>query len=185
MIKLPLILVFIIFFVIFSKSTFAASMTLSNGNPAVISETDREYQVDINLSINTSDGTIYYLRGAFYQPGTNNYCGYTWNGSSWYNGPYTTNEGWKNLLAITVSSDSAAVTLKGKLDVNDSGCKKSGNYNFKVQRFTQSGSGTFDTQNEQTITVAVPTLPPSPTPNPTITPTSKPSPSAKPTSTPK
>lgn len=172
-----------IFFWIFSIAflvpipVFATSLTLSS-NQSQIGQND-EYLVNINLSIGVANGTNYFLRGAFYQSGTTNYCGYTYNGTDWYNGPYTTNQGWQSLLPITVQNSSWSGTLQAKLDTSDSGCNMSGTYNFKIQRFTTSGNATFDTQNEQTIAVVIPT--PTPTPSPTPVPTDTPTPTLKPT----
>lgn len=125
--------------------------------------------------INAPDGTNYYLRGVFYKEGSNNYCGYTWNGNDWFSGPYSTDERWKKFLSVTIASDSAQTTLKAKLDITDSGCKESGTYKFKVQRFTQSGNGTFDGQNEQTLQILIPTSVPTATPTVRASPTQKPS----------
>lgn len=164
---------------IFSSVSFAASINLNESSKTTISDYNEEYQIKVNMSIDTSDGTLYYLRGVFYQIGTNNYCGLTWNGTSWFSGPYSSGEGWKNFLPVTIASSSATILLKAKLDGNDNGCRNSGTYNFKVQRFTQNGSGDFDTQNEQTINVNLPT------PTPTLVPTSVPVATSVPSNTPK
>jgi len=158
---------------------YSASVTISN-TKAQLTSPDEEYTADVNLSISASNGTTYYLRGVFYKPGTSNYCGYTWNGSSWFNGPYTSNEGWKQFLSVSVNNSSWSGQLKAKIDTSDNSCKDSGTYNFKIQRFTvTSSSGNFDTQNEQTILITLPTLTPTPAP------TSKPTSTPDPTSTPK
>lgn len=178
--QITFFLITFLFLLFNSRSVFAASITLSDGTPDTISDFNQEYQINVNLSINASNGTVYYLRGVFYQVQTTKYCGYTWNGTSWYNAPISTDEGWKNFLPVTIASSSASITLKAKLDASDNSCQNSGTYNFKVQRFTQnSSSGTFDTQNEQTIIVSIP----SSTPTPTFTPTPSPSPSPLPTAT--
>jgi hypothetical protein len=163
---------FLAFFFLFPRITFAANITLSESNRTEITEKNQEYQIKVAISINASDGTIYYLRGVFYKEGSNDYCGFTWNGSSWFSGPYSTSENWKNFLKIEIASSSAATILKAKVDPDDNGCKQSGSYRFKVQRFTQSGSGTFDTQNEQSLNINIPlaTLIPTNTPHPTSTP---------------
>lgn len=170
---------------LFISDVYAASLSISDTNISTISDPNQEYQVKVDLSINATDGTVYYLRGVFYKQGTNNYCGYTWNGSSWFNGPYSTNEGWKNFLQVTISPSSASTILKAKLDTNDSGCQNSGNYNFKVQRFTQGGSATFDSQSEQSLIVNIPTPTPTVTPIPTAVPTSVPTHTSASTATPK
>jgi len=150
---------------------YASSIFLHDGSPNTIENYEQEYQVGLDLSINAPSGTVYYLRGVFYKQGTSNYCGYTWNGTSWFKGPYSTNEGWKNFYAVTISSSSASTILKAKLDSDDNDCRDSGIYNFKVQRFTQnSGSGTFDSQNEQSINVILPTITPTFTVSPTLKP---------------
>lgn len=150
----------------FVPTTQAATMTLQS-NQSLLGISD-EYIVNATFAIGSSNGTVYYLRGAFYQSGTNNYCGFTWNGSSYYNGPYTTNNGWQNLFPITINSSSWSGTLKARLDTSDTGCSNSGTYNFKIERFTSSGTGVFDSQNEQTLAVVIPT--PTFTPTPTSTP---------------
>ena len=162
---------FVLCLFVLTKPTFAATIDLSNGSPSTINDSSLEYHINVNLSINASDGIIYYLRGVFYKAGTNDYCGYTWNNNSWFNGPYTTNEGWKNLLPVTISSNSASILLKAKLDPQDNHCNTSGDYRFKVKRYTTSGSGDFDPQTEQIITVLLPTPTPTQTPTPTFTPT--------------
>lgn len=170
----------------FLSSAHAATITLQNGQSS-LGAAD-EYTIDATLSIGSADGTKYFLRGVFYQDGTNNYCGYTYNGLDWYNGPYTTNSGWTNLLPITVQNSSWSGQLKAKLDIADNNCTANGTYHFKIERFTVTGSTSFDNQNEQTLTVAVPTATPTPLP-PTATPkpqpTNTPTPTQKPTATPR
>lgn len=172
---------FVLSFILFSpRPVFAVSLTLEADKSQIT--VDEGYPVNLKLSINVPDGTIYYLRGVFYQGGTTNYCGYTWNGASWFNGPYTTNNGWQNLLPIEIKNSSWSGQLQAKIDPSDSGCSSSGTYSFKVERFTASGSGSWDSQNEQTLTVIIPT--PTPTPNPTPTPTDSPTNTPVPTSIP-
>lgn len=169
----------------------ASSITFENA-PSTLSSIDDEYSVTITMSVDAKNDTVYYLRGVFYKPGSSNYCGYTWNGSEYFAGPYSSNEGWKKFLKITIQNNTWNGNLKAKIDSSDSGCKTSGNYNFKIQRFTESGSSAFDTQTEQVvqITVPTPTDTPTSTPKPTVTPSPSKSPSntptpPKPTSTPK
>lgn len=187
-----LVFILLLFFLVIPKTVFAAATIAIDNTKTQLQSVDEEYPVDVTLSINASDETTYYLRGVFYKQDTTNYCGYTWNGSTWFKGPYSSSEGWKNFLPISITNDTWIGTLKAKIDIDDSGCSTSGTYNFKIQRFTaNSGSGTFDTQNEQTVTIVIPTPTASPTSSPTPSPTSKPSPTStltptvKPTSTPK
>lgn len=154
----------------FSSEAYAASVTLTNLSSDKISSTDQEVEVSVKLTIDVATGTNYYLRGVFYQDGTHNYCGFTWNGSEWYSGPYTVNEGWKKFLPVSIASSSAETDLKAKLDQQDSGCKQSGTYKFKVERFTSSGSGSFDSQNELTYLIDIPTISPAPSASPTVKP---------------
>lgn len=165
---------------------FAASINLSNGNPTTINDPSQEFNVNVNLSINVDDGTKYYLRGVFYKPGSSNYCGLTWTGSAWFNGPYSTNDGWKNLPQIIIASNSGSFNIKAKIDKGDSGCTGNGNYNFKIQRYTLSGSSSFDDQNELSLNLNIPDPITTPTSVPTFHPTSIPtnSPSATPTTNP-
>ncbi len=169
-----IILLFCFSFASTPVCVLAATIQLGSG-PSQISTSD-EYTIPVSLTIG-SDAT-YYLRGVFYQPGSTNYCGYTWNGASWYNGPYTANNGWMSLFAIQTVDSSWSGTLKAKIDPTDSGCSSSGSYLFKVERYTSGGSGTFDTQNEQTVNVVIPT--PTPTLVPTVPPTLIPTPTKLP-----
>lgn len=185
--RLPIIFLFFLLLIIFCspQKIFAATFNLSN-SPTQIGISD-EYPVDVTLSISVADGTIYYLRGAFYKNGTSNYCGYTWNGTEWFNGPYSTQ--WKNLLKITITNHTWSGQLKAKVDPNDNGCNSSGTYLFRIERFNDTssdGGGTFsDTQNERTVNIIIPTPTPTSQPTPTNTPLPPTAtPTSKPTSTP-
>lgn len=162
-----------IFFFLSTSPVLGASLTLSSSQ-ASLTAAD-EYSVHVALSIGSPDGTQYFLRGVFYAS-SGAYCGYTWNGSSWYNGPYTVNNGWQQLLAIPIAAESWAGQLKAKIDTSDANCQTNGTYHFKVERYTASGNGSFDTQNDLTvnITVPTPTFTPVPTPKPTRVPTTIP-----------
>lgn len=176
--KATFIFLFLFLFFTIRSSVFAvASIGLSDSSTDSLSDPNQEFQVKVKLMINTPDGTNYYLRGVFYKEGEgpSKYCGFTWNGTEWFSGPYSTDERWKKFLSVTIASDSAQTTLKAKLDITDSGCKESGTYKFKVQRFTQSGNGTFDGQNEQTLQIRIPTSVPTATPSIRASPTQKPS----------
>lgn len=159
------------------QSVYAASITITNASPQTLTSADSEYQADISLSIHASDGTTYYIGGVFSVQGTTNYCGVTWNAekSSWVS--YTDEA---NLPAVMVASSAAATTIKARLDTQDSGCQTAGTYTFKVRRYTEGGSASFDEQNEQTVVVALPTSTPTPSRTPSPTPTAKPNPTATP-----
>lgn len=133
---------------------------------------DDEILIHVKFSITASNDTIYYLRGVFFTPGSSNYCGYTWNGTTYYSGPYTGDGGWKNFLKIAITNNQWEGDVKVKIDTDDSGCRDSGGYSFKIERFTESGSGTFDSQEILPFTFTLPTItfPPTPTLKPTATP---------------
>lgn len=164
-----------------SKVLAVSSITLSNPNTTSITDPNNEVEMDVLINIDVTDGTKYFLRGVFFRENSSNYCGYTWNGSNWFSGPYSSNDGWKNFPSIQIASNTAQMKLKAKLNSDDSGCKETGTYNFKVQRFTESGSGNFDTQNQLTLNVSLPTQTPTPSPSSTPEPTQKPSSTPNPT----
>jgi len=157
-----------LFFFSLSKQSGAVSISITGGNSQI--KSSDEYSVHVAFSIKVADGTEYYLRGAFAKQGSKKYCGYTWNGNNWFNGPYT-NEGWKHFLPITVKNNSWSGDLKAKLDTDNKDCKNPGIYIFKIERFKSSDKGTFDTASEQTVTVEFPPMltspPQSQTKNPT------------------
>lgn len=162
---------FLTFLFLFSSSVFASGMVISSSQNSL--NTNDEFNVGVSFTINTGDGTSYYLRGVFYKEGTSQYCGYTWNGNNWYNGPYS-NNGWEQLLPVTIYQSSWSGQLKAKVDSSDSGCQSSGEYKFRVQRYTTGGSSSFDDQNILTVNLTIPT--PTPTSQPTPTPTKAPTP---------
>jgi hypothetical protein len=164
-----ILFIFLLLFIFFPVPLFAATININAPSTNSVSETNWEYQANVDLTIDVTNGTVYYLRGVFHKDGTSNYCGYTWNGSEWYSGPISSNEGWKKFLSITIASNSASTILKTKFDPTQSGCKETGNYKFKVQRYTVSGSSSFDTQDELSVEVNVPTPFPTATPTPGIT----------------
>jgi hypothetical protein len=93
------------------------------------------------------------------------------------------------LLAVTVNQGTWSGQLKAKIDPSDGNCQNSGNYYFKVQRFTIGGSGNFDDQNSLSVNISIPTPTPTPTSVPTDTPTpasnaATATPTPKPTATP-
>ncbi|CAN5131841.1 hypothetical protein BH11PAT1_BH11PAT1_5370 [soil metagenome] len=182
-VPLVITLCYSFFLLSFPQQILAATINLTT-QTAQLATIDSEYIVNVDIS-GTSDDTDYYLRGIFYRQGTTNYCGLTWNGNDWFSGPYSTNEGWKNFYKITTTAKLWSGTLKAKIDTGDSGCKESGIYGFKLQRFSKSATPLSDTQEELSVTVTIPTPTPTLTPAPTSLPTHSPTPTPKPTSTPK
>jgi hypothetical protein len=163
---LPVFLIIFIVFPVYASS----SISLSNGQ----SDLTPDQELLVNISINISQNKDYFLRGEFHKAGSTNYCGYTWNGTGWYNGPFTTNNGWLNLLKVTVVSSSWSGILKSKIDPSDPGCRENGIYNFRVQRYTEAGSAGDDDQNEISVNMIFPS------PTPTTIPTEKPVPTVMP-----
>ncbi len=161
----------LLLFIFIPANSYAANVFLSSENKSPSYES--EIEIKTSLSINSQDGTSYYLRGVFYKPNTTDYCGLTWNGKEYFSGPYSKNEGWKNFFPITIQSSSWSGILKVKIDPSDSGCAESGSYNFKIERFTNSGSGSFDSQSELNFALTIPSKTPTPVP------TSKPIPIIK------
>lgn len=144
-------------------------------------------EVPIDASLIIQNDSTYYLRGVFYISGSSKYCGYTYNGQNFYSEPVTTNDGWKNFFPVSTSEGSWSGQLKVKFDPGKSYCQESGEYAFKIQRYTQSGSASFDDQNELVFSVTVPTptstVTDTPKPQPTATHTKKPDPTALPPAT--
>lgn len=171
-----------IFMKICTSESMAASMMLQSAQSNL--GMDQELSIQASLTIQTADSTNYYLRAMFFKDGTSSYCGYTWNGSEWFKGPYSSNEGWKKLQKITITNNSWNGELKAKIDPEDSGCKESGVYKLKIQRYNEnSGSSTVDEQNEIVLNITVPTQTPTPQPTSKPTPTAKPTPTTKPAAT--
>lgn len=158
------IIIVLYFFV--PVKAFASTIILQS-DTMQINNSEEEYTVNVALSLNVLNNTEYYLRGVFYKPNTYDYCGYTWNGNTWFNGPYT-EEGVKSLQKITINNASWSGTLKAKIEPNDNNCSDSGTYNFKIFRYTTGGGKGNDNQEPLTVNF---TAPPTPTNTPTNTPT--------------
>lgn len=156
-----------ILFIFSVKISVAASISLSTLSSS-FSYTD-EIPVAVKIAISSADETNYYLRGVFSKEGSSNYCGFTWNGTTFYSGPYTIDDGWKQFLKVSIKNEVWEGEVKVKIDSEDSGCKDSGVYAMRIERFTESGSGIFDTQDPLLLTLTLPT--------PTLVPTSTPKPS--------
>ncbi len=173
------------------QSVAAVTTTTSSLQTEIFTTT--EYVVSASVSANVADGTVYYLRGEFFKPGTTKYCGLTWNGAQWYNGPYTAPLH-TNLQPITITSNVWNGQLKALFDPESANCNLAGQYNFRVLRYTTGGSSSDDGQTPLLVNVVFETPTPTPTPTPTLIPTLIPTstptlaptavPTLKPTSTP-
>lgn len=115
-----------------SSSTF----TISN-IPAQIDST-QNFSVSITLSLPSAPNSTFYLKGAFKKEGSSNYFGLTKVGSSWIkNGDKYS----KHFPITTDSSGHWSGNLEFQPDSSDTGYQGSGDYIFKVARYTSSGSG--------------------------------------------
>lgn len=154
--------------ILLTKPALAVTVSISEV-PSSITSDPFEFKAKVE---GAQSGTNY-LRVSFSEidPVTNkskfNYFGYTFNGSDFYNGSDHT-------LHYPVNIDSSGKwegTVKGKIDVNDSAFKGTGNYVLKIRRYTQSGSNPIHS-NEVSINVNVSSSPtPSPSSSATPTPT--------------
>ncbi|MEK7551053.1 MAG: hypothetical protein AAB532_00415 [Patescibacteria group bacterium] len=192
-------IIFLVAFVllsnIFCQPSLAATFTFS-GAPSTLNESET-LLVNVNLQINNSSGNIYYIKGVFAHTDTpSSYLGYTKNNNGdWQNDDQSdTTQYYK----VTMDSDNQwSGQIEFKLDTQDSSFKGSGNYNFKLGRYTETGTNVTWCLSESTPCESVvinvvaptptltPTLTPTPIPTNTLTPTKSPTPTPtiKPTTT--
>lgn len=176
----------------FVESVFAVAVNVSNV-PASVSE-DQEFTVSVSVT-GAASNTNNYLRGAFYSDSApSSYFGYTFNHlGTWYNGTPSPIDP-HQFLEIQIGSDGSwSGEVRVKSDTSSNYFGGSGNYYFKVGRYTANGTSISPWSNSNLLTINAPT--PTPTlaltPIPTNTPTPTPSPAATatptktPTSTPK
>lgn len=176
--------IFGILYLIFPLNAFAATFTFS-GAPSSINESDT-FIVNVSLIVSGSSGNNYYIRGAFAPSSApSSYFGYTKNNQgNWYSGSDKT-----QYYQITMdSSGQWSGSIEVKLDARDPAYQGSGTYNFKLGRYTASGTNPTWCNNETnpctiaSISVVAPTPTPTSTPTPTLSPT--PTPTSSPTNTP-
>lgn len=167
--KLGVIWVFVLLLGIPLSSTHAArSMSITSASISLFGE--EEMTVTASIS-GFTDGETIYVKGAFFQPGTTNYFGYTKNGDSWVKNSAS------NASQRAVTNGQWDGTLIIKSDFSDSGYKGEGEYSLKVRYYYGSFTGEWST-NVLPITINEPdptsTLTPSviPSSNPTSAPTS-------------
>lgn len=119
---------------------------------------NQEFEGQVYLKLSDKPNSTFFLKGAFKKDGSSNYFGQTysdeWVGNS---------EKYSKQLKIT--SNSSGIwegKIKVKPDADDSGFNGTGNYVFKVARYTDSGSGPT-WSNESSLKInAVDTPKPSP-----------------------
>ncbi len=160
---------------LFSKaaSVFAVTVAISN-----VPDTISDQPFNINISITGASTATNYLRVDYFQPGTTNYFGYTFNGTGWYNGSEFT-----QYLPIPVTSSVYTGSIQTKIDTNSTKFKGNGLYNLRIRRYTQSGKYIANESNVVTLNVNInsissptPTTPSTPAPTPVVTPTPTPKP---------
>ena len=117
------------------SSSTSSFFSISNV-PAQIDST-QNFSVAVTLSIPSPNST-FYLKGAFKKKGSSNYFGLTKVGTSWIkNG-----EKYSEQYSITADGQGNwSGNLEIQPDATDSGFDGSGDYLFKVARYTSSGSG--------------------------------------------
>lgn len=98
---------------------------------------DQEFEISVSLKLPEKPNTNFYLKGAFKKDGLTNYFGQTLTGEWTGNG-----EKYSKQLKITSDpSGSWEGKIKVKPDGDDSGFDGTGEYIFKVARYTDSGNG--------------------------------------------
>lgn len=191
---ITLIAVFIfLFYSPIVELVFAVAVNVSNV-PASVSE-DQEFTVSVSVT-GAASNTNNYLRGAFYSDtAPSSYFGYTFNHlGTWYNGTPSPIDP-HQFLEIQIGSDGSwSGDVRVKPDTSSNYFGGSGNYYFKVGRYTTNGTSVSPWSNSNLLTINAPTPTQTPTPVPTntptptlavtATPTKTPTPTPKPTNTP-
>ncbi len=109
---------------------------ISNVPPEV--QTDQSFKSLINLSLPDSPSKVFFLKGTFKKPEGSNYFGLTKVDSSWINN----GNSYSNQYKITIdSTGNWSGELEVQPDILDSGYDNSGEYIFKVARYSESGTG--------------------------------------------
>lgn len=186
--KLKYLFLFLLLLFITPQNVSAATITISN----LPTEINHNQELEINLDFVCSGCGDSYMRGVFYPNGTN-YFGYTQNKSGSWVGTSTDRSVYYLISKDDLIEASWSGKLKVKPDSEDSAFTGTGEYLFKIGRYTSSNDSSADWSNELALKIIGPT--PSPTfaptqtpeptktstPVPTITSTPKPSPTKTPT----
>lgn len=120
-----------------SSSNPSSSFTITN-IPSQINS-DQSFSIPVNLTLPNNKNTDYYLSGAFKKADGTRYFGLTKINSDWIK--YESANYLNQYKITTDDNGSWASTLEVKPDVSDTDYKGSGDYIFKVGRYTASGSG--------------------------------------------
>lgn len=167
---IPVIFIFCSFFLVF-PNTISAKIEIYYSTPSASIQSDQEFSLDVTIS-GATDTSEYYLRGAFSAPSTTNYFGLTQHGS----GQWISSGSNYQLFPKIIGNQT--LSLKFKPDPSHTGFHGSGEYHFKIGRYTPSGSLTWSEQVAE-ITIIAPS--PTPTPTPTVIPSNTPVSSSLPT----
>ncbi len=152
-----------------TTTTQPSSFTISN-TPTQINS-NQEFSTEVNLSLPNNPSSKFYLKGAFKKSDSTNYFGLTKSGSSFV----ANGQSYSSQISINTDSNGSwkgSVTVK--VDIEDSGFTGTGDYLFKIGRYTSSGSGPT-WSNEVTVkinSINNPTLSPTPTSKTSSNPTS-------------
>lgn len=130
-----------------------SSFTISNIPSQVNS--DQSFSISINLSLPNNPNSSFYLKGAFKKSDSSNYFGLTKVSNSWIKN----NSAHSNQFPITTdSSGNWSGSLEVKPNTEDSGFNGSGDYIFKVGRYSATGSGpTWGNESNINITLTAQT----------------------------
>jgi len=149
---------------LFPSSVVAVSLTVSG----IPSEINFGQEMEVNLLFDCSGCNDSYIRGVFYPNGTN-YFGYTQNNSGAWIGTEANRLLYFSILKTDLVESSWSGKLKVKPDPNDSAFNGTGEYLFKLGRYTSANDSSADWSNELSLRIIGPT--PAPTQAPTNPPT--------------
>ena len=157
-IKAFFIVVFCVLGAVYPTPIFSAVAPTFSNLPSSINSTNI-IEVDVKYKGNPKyyANKTYYLRGVFYQS-SGKYCSFTQNNNGdWIN---TGTDPTKLYQFQTNQEGSWSGKIKVKVDTDSNNFKGSGNYNFKVGRYTSGGSVSWssgESINIQAPTISTPT----------------------------
>lgn len=148
-----------------STPQLASSFSVSNVSTQINS--DQSFNASVNLTLPNNKNSVYYLSGAFKKTDSTRYFGLTKINSNWVK--YESSNYLNQYKITTDDNGSWTGTLEVKPDISDTDYKGSGDYIFKVGRYTSTGSGPTWTNNETALKINdVGTISDTPTSQPTI-----------------
>lgn len=135
----------------------------------------------VSMSLDCSKCSDSYLRGVFFTPGTTKYFGLTQNRAGEWIDTCTDKTKYFKIGENEIVGSSWSGSLQININEQDSNFSGSGNYSFKVIRYTAGGSKSGETPESQISVVgalptAVPTAIPTHKPSPTTVPVKSPTP---------